>query len=474
VVAAAALGGYLFFRETPIDSLAVLPFENVGGDPSTEYLSDGITESIINSLSQLPKFSVRSFSSVQHLKKRAASPEEAGRDLKVRAVLTGRLVKRGDGFSISAELIDVNGNKQIWGSKYTPRLTDFQAIQEQISREISDKLRLQLTGRDRQRMAHQSTTDTAAYQLYLQGRFQWNKRTLEGMQDSIDLFQQAIQKDPQYALAYAGQADAYALLADFSVLPAKEVLPKLESAARKALQLEDSLAEAHTSLAWAQFHNWEWTGAEKEFKRAIELNPDYPTAHTWYGEYLMVLGRFDEAQREMVRALELNPVSPVINLALGSRFYFAHEYPQAVDQIQKTLAGEPAFVPAHVALGRAWQQTGKQTEAIAEFRKALDLSQGDTNELAWLGQGYAAAHQETEARKVLADLKERGQQTYVQPIALGLIHALLGEKDQAFDWLQRALDDHSTGLVYLKVDPAWDRIRGDSRFTDLQARVGLR
>jgi serine/threonine protein kinase/Tfp pilus assembly protein PilF len=474
LVAAAALGGYLLFRETPIDSLAVLPFENAGGDPSTEYLSDGITESIINSLSQLPKFSVRSFSSVQHLKKRSASPEEAGRELKVRAVLTGRLVKRGDGFSISAELIDVNGNRQIWGSQYMPRLTDFQAIQEQISREISDKLRLQLTGKELQRMAHQSTTDSAAYQLYLQGRFQWNKRTLEGMQDSIDLFQQAIQKDPQYALAYAGQADAYALLADFSVLPAKEVLPKLESAARKALQLEDSLAEAHTSLAWGQFHQWDWAGAEKQFKRAIELNPDYPTAHTWYGEYLMVLGRFDEAQREMTRALELNPVSPVINLALGSRFYYAHQYPLAVDQIQKTLDGEPAFVPAHVALGRTWQQSGKQNEAIAEFRKALDLSQGDTNELAWLGQGYAAAHQDAEARKILSDLKERGQQTYVQPLALALIHTLLGEKDQAFDWLQRAFEDHSTGLVYLKVDPAWDRLRGDSRFADLQARVGLK
>jgi TolB-like protein len=209
------------FREKPIDSLAVLPFENVGGDPSTEYLSDGITESIINSLSQLPQLSVRSFSSVQHYKKGTASPEAAGNELKVRAVLTGRLVKRGDGFAISAELIHVGENRQIWGSQYTPRLTDFQSIQEQISREISDKPRLQLTRKVLQRMAHHSTTDTVAYQLYLQGRFQWNKRTLEGMQESIDLFQQAIQKDPQYALAYAGQADSYALLADFSVLPAK-------------------------------------------------------------------------------------------------------------------------------------------------------------------------------------------------------------------------------------------------------------
>jgi serine/threonine protein kinase/tetratricopeptide (TPR) repeat protein len=470
----AALGGYLTFREKPIDSLAVLPFENVGGDPSTEYLSDGITESIINSLSQLPQLSVRSFSSVQRYKKGTATPEAAGNELKVRAVLTGRLVKRGDGFAISAELIQVRENRQIWGSRYTPRLTDFQSIQEQISREISDKLRLQLTGKDLQRMAHHSTTDTVAYQLYLQGRFQWNKRTLEGMQESIDLFQQAIQKDPQYALAYAGQADSYALLADFSVLPAKEVLPKLESAAQKALEFDDSLAEAHTSLAWARFHNWDWAGAEKEFQRAIELNQGYPTAHAWYGEYLMVLGRFDEAEREIARALELNPVSPAINLAMGYRLYYARQYPGAVEQLQKTLAAEPLFSPAHVYLGRAWQQSGKPADALEEFRKAFDLSQGDTNELAWLGQGYAAAHQEAKARKTLSELKERAQQTYVQPIALGLIHALLGEKDQAFDWLQRALDDRSTGLVYLKVDPVWDGIRGDPRFVDLQARIGLK
>lgn len=470
----AALGAYVAVQEKPIDSLAVLAFENVGGDPATEYLSDGITESIINSLSRLPKLSVRSFSSVQHFKKGAVSPETAGRELKVRAVLTGRLVKRGDGFAISAALIQVDENRQIWGSQYSAALAGFQSVQEQISREISDRLRVQLSGKDLQRMAHQSTTDSAAYQLYLQGRFQWNKRTLEGMQESLDYFQQAIQKDPQYALAYAGQADAYALLADFSVLPAKEVLPKLESAARQALQREDSLAEAHTSLAWANFHHWDWAGAEKEFKRAIELNQSYPTAHAWYGEYLMVLGRFDEAQREITRALEMNPLSPVLKLALGYRFYYARQFPQAIDQIQKTLAAEPSFVPAHVYLGRARQQTGKYAEAIGEFRKALELSQGDTNELAYLGQAYAAGGQDAEARKILAQLKQRSQQTYVQPLAMALIHTLLREKDQAFDWLQKAFDDRSTGLVYLKVDPAWDAIRDDPRFAEVQARVGLK
>jgi TolB-like protein/tetratricopeptide (TPR) repeat protein len=478
VLTALALGlgvaGYLAFRDTAIDSVAVLPFENASGDPGNEYVSDGISEGIINTLSQAPKLSVRSFSSVQPLKRRNLTPEAAGRELKVRAVLTGRLVKRPGGFGVSAELIDVAGNRQIWGSQYTPSMSDLQSIQDQISREISETLRLRLSGSDLQRMGRQRTRDSAAYQLYLQGRFQWNKRTLEGMQESLEYFRQAIERDPEYALAYAGQADAYALLADFSVVPAREVLPKLEDAARKALQRDDSLSEAHTSLAWARFHNWDWTGAEREFRRAIELNNEYPTAHAWYGEFLTVMGRLDEAQRELNRALELNPVSPVLKLGVGYRYYYARQYAEAVNHFHKILAADPSFVPAHVYLGRAWQQTGRHAEAIAEFRKALELSQGDTNELAYLGQSYAAAGQAAAARETLAQLSERAQQTYVQPVRIALIYAMLGEKDQALAHLERAYEDRSTSLVYLKVEPAWDGIRGDVRFGDLLRRVGIR
>ena len=464
---------YLTFRQKPLDSLAVLPFVNVGADPGTEYLSDGITESIINNLSQLPKVSVRSFSSVSRYKNKDADPQEAGRALRVQAVLTGRLVHHGDQVAINTELVEVRDNRQIWGGQYNPKVSDTLAIQEQISREISDKLRLQLSGEDKQRMTRGATENPAAYQLYLQGRYQWNKRTLEGLQESIDYFQQAVQKDPRYALAYAGQADSYAQLADFNVLPTREVLPKVKSAAAKSLELDEAGAEAHTSMAWAKFHEWDWAGAEKEFKRAIELNPSYPTAHSWYGEYLMVLGRFDEALAEMTRASELNPLSPPLNLALGYRFYYAHEYPQAIDQIQKTLAMEATYVPAHVYLGRAYEQKGTFPVAIAEMRKALDLSEGDTNELAALGHAYAVAHQEVEAKKILDQLKERSQQTYVQPSLIALIHVGLGDKNQAFDWLQKAYEDRSAGLLYLKVDPAFDSVRPDARFVDLLHRVGL-
>jgi tetratricopeptide (TPR) repeat protein len=370
-------------------------------------------------------------------------------------------------------LIDVRNDRQIWGSQYTRKAADIMAIQEQISREISEKLQLRLSGEQKQRMTRHATEDTEAYQMYLQGRYYWNKRTLEGVQQSIDFFQQAIQKDSRYALAYAGQADAYALLGDLNVLPAREVTPKVKAAASKALELDDTLGEAHTSLAYAKFHEWDWAGAEKEFKRAIELNGNYPTAHAWYGEYLMVLGRFDEARAEMDRANELSPLSPVVNLALGYRFYYARQLSEAIEQCQKTLAMDNGLLAAHVCLGRAYLQQSSTAEAVAEFRKALQLSDGDTNELAALGLGMAASRQGAEARKILDQLKERSQQTYVQPMWLAVIYIALGNQDQAFDWIQKAYDDRSAWLVYLKVDPLFDNVRQDARFTDLLRRVGL-
>ena len=472
-ILAAAAGVYLVTREKPLDSLAVLPFVNMAGDPGTEYLSDGISESIINNLSQLPKLSVRSFSSVVHYKNKDVNPQTAGRELNVRAVLTGRLVRRGNEFAISAELVDVNGNRQIWGSQYTPKVADLLAIQQQISQEISEKLRLQLSGADMQRMNRHTTEDTVAYQLYLQGRYQWNKRTLDGLQQSIDFFNQAIDKDPRYARAYAGLADAYALLADFNVLPAREVTPKLQSAAAKALELDNTLAEAHTSLAWASFHVWDWAGAEREFKRALELNPGYSTAHLWYGEYLTALGRFDEAQTELSRAVEQNPLSAETNLAVASRSYYARQPTPAIEQAQKVLTMDSNFVPAHELLGRAYAQKDLYREAVAEFRKALDLSEGDTNELAALGYGQAIYGQGREARKTLEALMARSRDTYVQPVWIAVIELGLGDNNQAFEWLEKAYSDRSAWLVNLKVDPFFDSVKTDARYIDLLRRVGL-
>ena len=473
LVILAGLGVWLGLREKPLDSLAVLPFVNAGADPGTEYLSDGIAESIINTISQLPKISVRSFSSVARYRNKEVNPQDVGRDLNVRAVITGRLVRHGDDYTVSAELIDVRNNRQVWGSVYTRTASGLLPVQEQIAREISEKLRMKLTGEDVQRIARRATGDSAAYQLYLQGLYHWNKGTLEDLQQSIDFFGQAIQKDSRYALAYAGQADAYAQMADFNVLPAREVMPKVRSAAAKAIELDGGLAEAHTSLAWAMYHDWDWIGAEAEFRRAIELNPGYPTAHSWYADYLTVLGRFDEALTEMNSAFSLDSASAAANLAFASRFYYARQYPQAIEQCQKTLALDVRFVPAHVLLGRAYEQKGSLDQATGEFKKALELSEGDSNELAALGHAYAVSHQGSEARKILDQLKERSDQTYVQPMALAAIYIALGDKDQAFDWLQKAFEDRSDWLVYLKVDPQFDAVRSDPRYLDLERRVGL-
>ena len=470
---ATVLSAYFLLREKTLDSVAVLPLVNVGRDSSIEYLTDGISESIINMLSQLPRMSVRSFSSVVRYKGKDIDPQAAGKELNVQAIITGRLVRQGENISINTELIDVRQNRQLWGYRNERKLSDILTVQEQIARELAEKLRLQLTGAQKQRMARRTTTDSEAYQLYLQGRYQWNKRTLEGMQQSIDYFQQAIAKDPNYALAHAGLADAFALLADYNVLPAREVMPRVKNAAAKALELDDSLGEAHTSLAYARFvHDWDFAAAEREFKRAVDLNSSYPTAHLWYGELLMVQGRFAESLTQLDRARELNPVSPVINLALASRSYYAGQLDQSIEQCQKTLASEPAFVSAHQYLARAYEQKGMQAEATAEFKKALELSEGGSNELAGLGRMHAAAHREAEARKILQDLKERSQQTYVQPMWIAAIHAALGEKDQAFDWLQKAYDDRSVWLVYLKIEPMFQNLRQDARFAALLRRMG--
>ena len=464
---------YLTTRAAPLDSVAVLPFINVGGDPKAEYLADGISESVINTLSQLPQLSVRSFSSVAHYRNKDVDPKLAGSELKVAAIVTGRLVQRGDTVSVSTELIDVRHNRQLWGYRSEQSVSNMLALQEQIAREVSDRLRLQLTGAEKERLSHHATVDPAAYQLYLQGRYQWNKRTLDGMQQSIDFFQQAIQKDQRYALAYAGLADSYALLADV-VLPAKEVMPRVKSSAVKALEMDDSLSEAHTSLAWAKFvHDWDWAGAEREFQRAIELNPSYPTAHNWYGEYLMAVGRINDALPQLNRAHDLNPQSPVINTALGSYWYYAGDYPQAIGQFQKTLAGEPAFVPAHLYLGRTYQQQRSYSQALPEFQKALELSGEGSQELSGLGQFYAASGREKEARKIIDDLKQRSQQTYVQPMWIAGIYAALGSRNEAFEWLQKAYDDRSVSLVYLKIDPVFKPLRSDPRFTELLGRMRL-
>jgi len=347
---------------------------NAGGDPNAEYLSDGITESLINSLSQLPNLKVMSRESAFRYKGKETDAQTVGRKLGVRAIFEGRVVQREDNLAISAELIDARDNSHIWGQQYSRKTSDIFALQEEIAKEITTTLRLRLTGEDEKRLAKRYTENTEAYELYLKGRYWWNKRTEEGFNKGIEQFQQAIEKDPTYALAYAGLADCYSFDATYGIVPPKEAYPKAKEAALKALDIDDKLADAHTSLAWIKTdYDWDRLGAEREFRRAIELNPRDADAHRLYGEALRSMGRFEEAIAEFRRALALDPTSLINNRSLGAAFHSARQYDQAIEQYHKTLEMDPNFRLVHANLGKAYLQKSMYKEGIEEFGKAGDM-----------------------------------------------------------------------------------------------------
>ena len=476
ILALGAVALYLRIGSSaPIDSLAVLPFVNVSGDPNSEYLSDGIAESLINSLSQVPHLKVISLSSVLRYKGREIDPQSVGRDLGVRAVLVGRLVQRGDGLSISAELVDSRDKSHIWGEQYNRKFADVLKVQEELSREISEKLRLRLNGEEKQRLNKRFTVSSEAYQDYVHGRYYWNRRTIEGFKKAIDYFERAIEKDPTYALAYSGLADCYSTrgLREFD-LPPREAFPRAKAAATKALEIDDTLAEAHTSFAFATwYYDWDWRVAETEFKRALQLNGNYPVAHQWYGSYLSSMGRHQEAIAEKKRAVELDPLSLVMNRSAGWTFYFARRYDEAIEQYRKTLELDPNFAVAHLWLGEAYKQKGMHQEAILELQRASVLSGQDHAKLAALGHAYAFSGRRAEATMILEKLEEMSKRSYVPPYDFAVIFAGLGEKDKALEWLQKAHEDRSAYLVYLNVEPIWDSLRSDPRFIDLLRRMRL-
>jgi eukaryotic-like serine/threonine-protein kinase len=481
VVAALALSGagiYLLMEHgRAIDSLAVLPFVNESADADTEYLSDGITESLINSFSQLPNLRVMSRDSVFHYKGQQTTAQGVGRDLKVQAVLTGRVVQRGSNLLISTELVDVRDNSHIWGEQYNRKLTDILAVQAEIAREISEKLRLRLTGEQEKRLVKRYTDNAEAYQLYLKGRYYWNKRTEEGLKKGIEYFNQAIEKEPNYALAYSGLADCHTSLAfsfDVGAVSPRQTIPQAEAAALKALKIDATLAEAHTSLAFIKLlYDWDWPGAEESFKRAIELDPNYPNAHHWYSHYLMAMGRIEESLAESRRALELDPLLLVLNLHLGWHYLYARQYDQAIEQFRKTIEMDPHFQQAHLYLGQAYLGKGMYAEAIGELQTAKALFAGSGEAEAGLGYVYAVSGKRGDALRVLDQLKELSKRRYVSPFFIALIYAGLEDKDQAFAWLEKAYVDRSDLLVYLEMEPKLDSLRPERKFADLVSRVGL-
>ena len=475
-IGAAMVAGLVYFSrgQRSIHSVAVLPLANAAGDPEAEYLSDGITESLINSLSQVPGLRVMSRSSVFRYKGTQVDPRAVGRDLGVEAVLTGRVTQRGDSLNISVELVDARDNTHIWGKQYTSRLTDIFTVQDQMAKDLSESLRLRLSGEEKQRLVKRYTDNVEAYQLYLKGRYYWNKRTPDGFKRGLELFQQAIDTDPGYALAYAGLADSYAMLGDYSVLAPREAFPRAEAAAQTALRLDDNLAEGHTSLAFVKMaYAWDWETADREFRRAIELNPNYATAHQWYASYLVMMGRFDESIREIKRAQELDPLSRIINANLGLHYYYARQFDQSFEQLKKTISLDEQFFVPHQYLGRTLIQKGMYREAVTELELARKLSNDSPEVIASLGHALAVAGRKDEARKILQELDDISRQRYVLPYFRAAVYTGLGDKDQAFQWLERAFEERHPGLVLVNIDPRFDSLRSDPRFADLLRRLNV-
>jgi len=446
-------------RVTPrtFPSIAILPFVNATGDKEAEYLSDGITETLINTLAQVPGLRVMSRTSVFHYKDKPANPVSVGRELRVSAVVVGRIETVGDKLVVSAELVDASDNALIWGNRYQTARTDLFSVQDSLASEIAHMLRLQLGGREQQILTKRHTADARAYELYLKGRFQWNKRNAEGMYKAIEYFNQAIEIDPQYALAYAGIADCYNLLDIWANLPTSETFPRAKAAAQKALQIDDQLAEAHTSLAYAiHTYEWDWKAAEREYRRAIELNPNYATARQWYAEFLTAVGRFDEAEQQGKKALEIDPMSPIINAVVAWNFTMARRYDAAIQQGTRTTQLFPDFMPGHAYLGLALLESGRAREALAPLemaRRQLDIVVVRT----WLARAHLAAGDRPAAETMLREL-ERGRD-YRPPYYMAALYAHLGDLEQARGEIDRARRERTGAYVWFKVDPAMDRLR---------------
>lgn len=472
---------FLFFRkqtsDVAIDSIAVLPFVNQNNDPNSDYLSDGLTESIINSLTRVPNLRVITRTSVFRYKGRETDPVSVGKKLGVRAVLTGRLSQRGDNLLVSAELVDVRENKQLWGDQYSQTVSDLLAVQRKIANEITTNLRPALSGADQNRLARNYTDNSEAYELYLKGRYYWNKRTEDGAKKAIGYFQQAIERDPNYALAYTGMADSYCSLGfsfDVGALPPREAMPKAKAAANKALEIDNSLSEAHTSLAMINLlYDWDWTNTEREFKRAIELDPNNANAHHWYSHYLLPMGRIDESLAESRRAIELAPLDLIINVHLGWHYLYTGNYDNAAKEFGKALEMDSSYVHARRYLGLTYEQTGEYEQALSELQQALALVKQNTDIQAEVGHAYAVAGKRSEAERILDELKELSKQHFVSSYNTATIYAGLGEKDQALQWLEKALAERSDLLVYLKVDRRFNNLHSEPQFIEIARQVGL-
>jgi serine/threonine-protein kinase len=475
-IAAVILIGLVIYlsggKSRSIDSIAIMPLANQSGDPNMDYLSDGITESLINNLSQLPDLKVMSRASVFRYKGQDVDPEEVGRKLKVQALLTGRVGRQGDTIAISLDLVDARDDRQLWGAQYTHNMSDLVTAQAEISRKVLEQLRVKLTGEEERRVTKLYTDNAEAYQLYLKGRFQWNKLNEEGLNKAIDYFTQAIGKDSTYALGYAGLADSYSILAA-NFVPPKDAIPKAKSYAKRALDLDPQLAEAHYAQGSVHFlFDWDLSAAEKEARRALALNPNYTNAHILDSYVLQAMGRFDEAIAQGKLALELDPLSLIANACLGLAYYYAGQYDQTIEQNHNLLEIEPKFFLIYVDLARAYEQKGMYDQALNELSRARELVGDEPTVLAEIGYAYARSGKTGEARKILDKLNELAGQKYVQEYEIAAVYVALGEKDQAFALLDKAYAQPSAWLIMLRVEPKFAVLRQDERFQAFLRKIG--
>jgi TolB-like protein/DNA-binding winged helix-turn-helix (wHTH) protein/Flp pilus assembly protein TadD len=457
-----------------IRSLAVLPLESLSSDASQDYFADGMTDELISNLGQISALRVISRTSVMAYKHASKPLPQIARELNVDAVVEGTVLRSGDQVRITAQLIEASSDKHLWSQSYQGELRDTLALQSQVARAIADQIRINLNPHEQAALKTVKIVSPEAYESYLKGRYFWNKRTADGLKVGLAYFNQAIEEDPTYARAYSGLADTYALLGDwqYAVMTPKEALPKARAAAVRALELDSALGEAHNSLAFClDGYDWNFEPAGEEFRRAIELNPGYATAHHWYAWHLSLLGRYEEAIAEMRKAKNLDPLSLIINADLAELLVIAHHYDESILESRKTIEMDPNFALAHNQLGQAYLQKEMHDEAIAEMQKAVQLSGGSPTIIANLARAYVASGRGIEAEKLLKELKKRSTPTYSHASEIAVVYAALGDKDQAMNWLEKGYEERFNPGVLLR--PAFDPLRSDARFENLVHRIGL-
>jgi TolB-like protein/DNA-binding winged helix-turn-helix (wHTH) protein/Tfp pilus assembly protein PilF len=459
-----------------ITSIVVLPFENLSGDVDQQYFTDGMTDELIAHLAKIRSLRVISRTSSMEYKRTQKSLSQIAHDLKVDAVVEGTVLRAGDRVRITAELVQVATDRHLWADTYESPLGDVLTLQSQVASAIVNQIRISLTPEELQQLASARPVTSESYENYLKGRYYWNKRSEEGLNKAIEYFRLATEKDPHYALAFAGLADSYSIIGSTIVgtVPSREVASKAKAAALKALELDSNLAEAQTSLATVRFnYDWDWAGAASGFQRAIELNPNYATGYQRYSLYLMAMGRMEESLSAMNRARELDPLSISTNFSLGWRHYMARQYDQAIEQLQNTLDMDPNFALPRMVLGEAYEQKGSYQQAIPELQKAASISHDSPPMLGALGHAYGVAGRSEDAEKVLTQLMEQSKKQYVSPFYVAIVYAGRGENEKAMDWLDKAYQDRSNGVVFIKVDPQLDGLRSDPRFRLFLRRLAL-